>query len=88
LGDNHCLRFPDRTRGYYLFLSSVSDSWLRLSGRRRRLDADDVLLTGDNASWGDLIAGLVEVVTGEFVIFVALHLRSDVLQLAVSVRGI
>lgn len=89
LGENYCLRFPDRPRRHYLILSAISGVLTMAVGVTKEIfDAYDILWTGGDASWGDVLADFVGVAVGEFVIFVALHSRPFVICLGANVRAV
>ncbi len=89
LGENNCLRFPARPRGYYIRLALISGAVAVAVGMMKEIfDKYEILWTGGDPSWEDIVADVIGAVVGELMIFVALHLRGWLIWIRVHVNSV
>ena len=89
LGENNCLRFPARPRGYYLGLALIAGALAVAAGIMKEIfDRYEILWAGGDPSWGDVVADVIGAVVGELMIFVALHLRGWLIWLRFHVNSV
>jgi hypothetical protein len=89
LGQNSCLRFPVRKRGYYLKLAIMSGTIAFLVGVIKELfDKYEIWWKGGDPSWGDIVADGIGVLVGLLLIFIALHVRQCLLWIIGAVSAV
>ena len=89
LGQNSCLRFPIRKRGYYLKLAVMSGTIAFLVGVAKELfDKYEIWWKGGDPSWGDIVADGIGVLVGEILICMALHVRQFLIWITDTVSAL